>query len=76
MKILCVTLHFVLMNKTNLRYTLHHTPVQQQSKLDGMTGDSVQRDTRRYDWPCVGHVAAISSGVQCRQFLDKNFKRY
>jgi len=32
MKILCVTLQFVLMKKTNLRYTLLHTPVQQPGR--------------------------------------------
>jgi len=67
-KILCIKLYYMLTNKANLRCT----SLTQQIKW----GILIQCNVRatKY-WICVNHEAAFSTGVQCRHFLDKNFKQ-
>ena len=35
---------------------------------------SVYLYLQQYHWQCVRHAGAVSSGMQCQQFLDKSYK--
>jgi hypothetical protein len=49
---------------------------QQQMKLDSVTKVIYcNPGAQAYNWQCESHAAAISSDVQCQQFID-NFKQY
>jgi hypothetical protein len=70
MTVLGIKLYCTLTNKTNFSYTAADS---RPDCVATVTHSAPHR--RRYDWQCMSHAAAVLVAVQCRQFLNHNFKQ-
>jgi hypothetical protein len=77
MKIFCTKVYCILTNRTDARYTVHHTSVaENRFKLSVWLSRSNVPYARRYGWQYVIHAFAVKLPAQYRKLLYENFDKY